>query len=197
MKQTWTVCAAALALVIGTAAQEKKDEATKPAAIKVCVADVRNVAKRSVTLAYVRDYLIRELNQSKPPKKVTDKRPIAAVALVGEAPGGGGISPRDQGCDFVLSTTIAELRDRSDFKTQREQDEDFGQAPFNGSPNEPGTIARVEYSLTRGGGPSPVVESSVSARENMPEMPTVQLLMDQIAHRVNSAVRETPRDMRE
>jgi hypothetical protein len=198
MKQTWTACALALMLVGGAAAQEKKkDEAAKPPAIKVCVADIRNVAKRSVSLSLQRDYLIRELNQGKPPKKAADQRRIAAVALVGEAPGGGGISPRDQGCDFVLYTTIAELRDKSDFKTPREQLEDLGQVPLSGNANEPGTFARVDYSLVRSGSPSPVVESSVSARENMTEMPTVQLLMDRIARRVNSAVREAPRDMRE
>lgn len=198
MKHTWTACALALTLVAGATAQEKKkDEAAKPPAIKVCVADIRNLAKRSVSLSLERDYLIRDLNQSKPPKKAPDQRPIAAVALVGEAPGGGGISPHDQGCDFVLYTTIAELRDKSDFKTERERLEDFGQPPFNGNANEPGTFARVDYSLLRGASPSPVVESSVSARENMTEMPTVQLLMDQIARRVNSAVREAPDAMRE
>ena len=55
----------------------------------------------------------------------------------------------------------------------------------------------VHFALLYGGTPSPVMQDSFSARENMPEEATVQLLMDRIAQRVNSAAREKPEVMRD
>jgi hypothetical protein len=55
----------------------------------------------------------------------------------------------------------------------------------------------VDFSLHRGGNPTPILQSSVNSQENMSEEPTVQQLMDRIAQRVGSAVREKPDVMRE
>jgi|GEM_PF-1957889 len=179
--------------------KDKKEEVAQPPPIRVCVAQIKNVARRSISLSMQRDRLIKELNHNKPTKSAADRRAIEAVAMGGETPGGVDTAPRDQRCDFVLYTTLAELRDVSDFKSQREQIEDINRPPAKetGSQHELQTIARVEFSLQRGGNPTPIVQSSVSAQENMSEEPTVQQLMDRVAQRVGSAVRERAEVMRE
>lgn len=178
----------AATLNLGAVAQEKKDD-RKAQPIRVCVAQFRNVARRSVSLGLQRDLLVKDLNRTKPSKKAADQRRIEAVAVSSEQ--------HEGDCDFILNVTIAELRDSSDFKTGRERVEDSGNARGTSSQNEPQTFARVDFALLYGGNPSPVMQDSFSARENMPEEATVQLLMDRIAQRVNSAAREKPEVMRE
>ena len=201
MKAKAILLIAVLTLSVTSPAQEKdkdkKEDTAKPAAIRVCVAQIRNIARRSVGLAQQGERLMKELNRNKASKKAFDQRRIEAVAIAGETPGGVDTLPRDQRCDFTLYVTLAELRDVSDFKTQREQIEDLGRPPATGSRLEPQTWAKVDYSLQRGGNPTPVLQSSVSAQENMTEEPTVQQLMDRIAQRIGSAVREKPEVMRE
>src|SRR4029079_2585591 len=124
---------------------------------------IRNVARRSVGLGLQRERLVKELNRNKPGKKAADQRAIEAIAIPGETPGSVDTAPRDHECDFTLYVTLAELRDVSDFKTQREQIEDIPRPPaqMTGSQHELQTIARVDFSLQRGGNPTPVLQSSV------------------------------------
>lgn len=165
--------------------------------IRVCVAEIRNAAKRSVSLAMQRERLMKELNHSKAPKKAADKRGIEAVPMSGDSPATAESAPLDRRCDYILYTTIAELRDAADFKNTREATEDKNVAPGSASQHEAQTFARVSFSLLRPGSISPVVTLEVSARENMVEEATVMQVMDRIAQRVNTAVRESPKDMRE
>src|SRR5947199_9567354 len=89
----------------GAQDRDKKDKAADSSArapIRVCVAEIRNVARRSVSLSLQRDHLIKDLNQSKPPKKAADKRTIEAIAISGDSAGTVENAPRDQRCDFIL-----------------------------------------------------------------------------------------------
>ncbi|MBI2677247.1 MAG: hypothetical protein HYX28_00540 [Candidatus Koribacter versatilis] len=173
---------------------QEKDEAPK---IRVCVAEIRNAAKRPVSLAMQRERLMKELNHSKAPKKAADKRAIEALPMSGDSPATAEGAARDRRCDYLLYTTIAELRDAADFRNTREAAEDNGLAPRSASVHEAQTFARVSFSLLRPGSLSPVMQLEISTRENMVEEPTVMQVMDRIAQRVNTAVRESPPDMRE
>jgi hypothetical protein len=192
---------ALLALVPSIQAKDKKDKQkddnSAGAPIRVCVAQIRNVARRSASLGLQRDHLIKDLNDSKPPKKANDKRRIEAIALSGDSPDSVESAARDQGCDFTLYVTIAELRDASDFKTQREKMEDVGRLPDTGSRHEAQSIARVEFSLLRGGNPTPVMENTIDGQDNMVEDALLFQLMGRIADRVNGGVREATPSMRE
>ncbi|MDP9268155.1 MAG: hypothetical protein M3P27_07480 [Acidobacteriota bacterium] len=199
MVLTVVLTLSAFSASVGAQEKDKKEESGKQPAIRVCVAQIRNLARRSVSLPLQRDHLMKELSRNKPSKKAADQRRIEAVAIAGETPGGVDTAPRDQRCDFTLYVTLAELRDVADFKTRRESIEDLTRPPaeLTGSEKELQTIARVEFALLRSGNLKPIVQSSVSAQENMPEEPTVQQLLDRVAQRVGSAVREKPEVMRE
>jgi hypothetical protein len=195
------VTAALLAVALPAQSKDKKDKKAEDNSagppIRVCVAQIRNDARRSANLGLQRDRLIKDLSESKAPKKAADKRRIEAVAIsVGSLPTGEAL-PRDERCDFTLYVTIAELRDASDFKSQREQMEDIARLPDTGSRHEAQSIARVEFSLLRRGSPTPVMENTVQGQENMVEDALLFQLMDRIAQRVNSGVREATASMRE
>jgi hypothetical protein len=187
----------ALGLMLAAAAfakdkdKDKKDDAKNLPPIRVCVAEVRNTSRRAVNVGLIRTRLLRDLNDSKPPKKASDQRRIAAIPL--ESGGGEG----DAQCDYTLYADVVELRQKDDPLWQSEKNQGIGNVPSPGSRHEEVTFGEVAFKLRSSGGSSPVVDSSVSGEETNDENGTVGLLMDRVAQRVNSVVREPMRSMRE
>lgn len=177
---------ACLALVAGAGAQEKPGEKEnrkkEEGKIQVCVEPLRNFARRTTDLERHRAALIRDLNRTKPPKKAADQRRIAAVATDLEQGGS---------CDYVLRVTVTELRTEGGFGTLEDPIEQIGRPDPLGPPDrmEPVTTATLDFSFSHAG--REVARSSVSTRQRLSEEPTVQLLLTNIAGRVNSAVRQS------
>lgn len=178
--------AACLALLVAAAAQDKpkekeKDKDKDPGTIQVCVEPLRNFAGHAMDLDEHRAALIRDLNRTKPSKKAADRRRIAAVAT--DLSTGGS-------CPYVLRVTVTDLRTEADPRTLGEQIGGLGRPGPPGPPDrmEPFTDATLDFTLSHNG--RDVVRSSVSTRERLREGPTVQLLLTNIAARVNAAVRE-------
>src|ERR1035437_8678694 len=92
-------------LSLGAFAQENR-------VIKVGVPVMRNRADRSVPGNIERDRLVAALNQEKPDKKLHIK--IQAVALDGTTPDDVGPEAKQKNCDYVVYTTLVELRSSSD-----------------------------------------------------------------------------------
>jgi hypothetical protein len=183
----FVLVAAALSFAEDKKNEKKNGEAGPP--IRVCVADVQNTSRRPVGIGLMQKRLIRSLKDSKAPKNVADKRRIDAVALEGDW--------RAQNCDYILRTDVVELRDKRDPLWQQEKNQGIGNLPPPGSRNEEVTFGEVQFTLLKAGDPSPIVDSSMSGEETYDENGTVGLLMDRVAQRVNSAVRESAEPMRE
>ncbi|HTK94047.1 MAG TPA: hypothetical protein VL382_00295 [Terriglobales bacterium] len=200
MQRTLLVCGTVLVLALVAPADDKKREqevtSTQPP-IRVCVATLRNVARRSIGVTLQRDALVRDLKQSKPPKKAADQRRIEGIALEGDSPASAGGEIGEKKCEYVVYTTVTDLRDKSDPLWRDEKQQGIGNLPPQGSRHEEVTFAQVEFSILKAGNPNPLVSSSVSGEETNSEDGTVRLMMDRIASRVNTVVREAPDPMRE
>lgn len=160
--------------------------------IRVCVAPVRNVSKRPVSLNIQRARLLRELKNAKPPKKAADQRRIQPIGTESD---GFGPEVRERECDFTLEVEIVDVRQPGDAKGVREQaDDPFARTP---SSSDMQTFAEVRFAIFKPGSLRPLVDYSLRLTERMSEDATVLQLMDRIAQRVNSAVREAPPDRRE
>ncbi len=171
--------------------KDRKDDAKNAQVIRVCVAEVQNTSRRPVNVGLMRNRLLKALKDSKAPKKSPDQRRIVAIPL--ESGGGEG----DAQCDYTLYASVVELRQKDDPLWQQERNQGIGNLPSPGSRHEEVTFGEVAFKLRSGGSFSPLVESSVSGEETNDENGTVGLLMDRVAQRVNSAVREGPEPMHE
>jgi hypothetical protein len=144
-----------------------------------------------VNVGLMRGRLLKDLKDSKPSRKSPDQRRIFAIPL--ESGGGAG----DAQCDFTVEANVIELRQKDDPLWRDERDQGIGNLPSPGSRHEEVTFGQVRFKLRSGGGFSPLLDETISSEETTDENGTVSRLMDRVAQRVNSAVRETPGAMRE
>lgn len=178
---------AVVALGALAAAQETSQESPK---IRVCVMPLENRATRSVSSQVVIERLVVDLNRAKPGKKDRDRRLIQAIAVQSES----GSEVRDRDCDFVVRTTLLELREPGDMNRPLPGSATVGPDSMS---REPGGFQRMDiarratlaFDVQRPTG-TKLVSSSVSDQQNMTAEALVGLLMDRVAARTNSAVRE-------
>ena len=186
----------ALGVALATAAFPKdkdkdKKDAENQGQIRVCVAEVQNTSRRPVNVGLMRNTLLNDLNGAKPPKKAQDQRRIIAIPL--ESGGGQG----DAQCDFTLRADVIELRQKDDPLWRDERNQGIGTLPSPGSRHEEVTFGQVRFKLRNGGGFEPIIDETISSEETADENGTVSRLMDRVAQRINSAVREAPGAWRE
>lgn len=180
-----TVCmVVCLAVLSGIAAAQTASAGAK---IRVCVAPLENDSTRPVSEKMQMNRLVADLNQAKPGKHDADRRPIAAVAL--------DQAERDT-CDFTVRTRLVELREPGDPQSHVPGSISIGKDPLGGEPgvgirNDIARHAIVQFDIERGG--DTLVSSSASEQENMTADALVNLLMDRVAARTNSAVRQSKR----
>lgn len=169
------------------AAQQPTDDSQK---IRVCVMPLENRATRSVSSQVVINRLVADLNKAKPGKKDRDRRLIDAVAIQSAS----GTEVRDQECQFFVRTTLLELREPGDLNTPIPGSVSIGTNPMSREPGPPfrNDLARratLAFDVQRPTG-TKLVSSSVSDQQNMTGEGLVGLLMDRVAARTNSAVRD-------
>jgi hypothetical protein len=80
--------------------------------VRVGVATMKNAAGLSVPGNLERDRLVTALNQQKPDKKLHIK--VQGVPLDGITPDDVGAEAKDKKCDYVVYTTLVELRSSTD-----------------------------------------------------------------------------------
>jgi hypothetical protein len=80
--------------------------------VRVGVATMKNAAGLSVPGNLERDRLVAALNQQKPDKKLHIK--VQGVPLDGITPDDVGAEAKDKKCDYVVYTTLVELRSSTD-----------------------------------------------------------------------------------
>ena len=162
--------------------------------IRVGVAVMRNNANRSVPGELERDRLVKALNDEKPDKKLHLK--VQGVALEGTNPQDAASQGDENKCDYIVYTTLVELRNQGDpvqhrpgtFETNpnsQRRPQDPETAALN-----PEYRATVEYKLYRTGDRTPISGAPFSTQAELSEIDAVSQLMDRVANRVVTEVKK-------
>ena len=165
--------------------------------VRVGVATMKNAAGLSVPGTLERDHLVTALNQLKPDKKLHIK--VQGVPLDGMTPDDVGREVQDKKCDYVVYTTLVELRSSTDPAMPRPGTiETNPNGVWNQRNNpraqamDPEYRATVEYKLYRAGDDAAISGAPFSTQEAMPEVAVVSQVMDRIATRVFADVKKGP-----
>ncbi|HET8923800.1 MAG TPA: hypothetical protein VFN26_12495 [Candidatus Acidoferrum sp.] len=159
--------------------------------IRVGVPVMKNNAGRSVPGNLERDRLVKALNGEKPDKKLHMK--VQGVALDGTNPEEAVSQGAEKKCDYIVYTTLIELRTQGDRVQRRpgtiEINPKRTESPETAAMN-PEYRATVEYKLYRTGDQSAISGAPFSTQEAMPEIEVVSQVMDRIANRVFDEVKK-------
>jgi hypothetical protein len=160
--------------------------------VRVGVATMKNAANLSVPGTLERDRLVAALNQLKPDKKQHIK--VQGVPLDGITPDEVGAEAKDKKCDYVVYTTLVELRGATDPVTPRPGTIETNPNGVWNNPHgqavDPEYRATVEYKLYRAGDNAAIAGAPFSTQEAMPEAAVVSQIMDRIATRVFADVKK-------
>jgi hypothetical protein len=175
-------------LSLGALAQENH-------VVRVGVAVMKNAASRSVSGSLERDRLVSDLNQMKPDKKTHIA--VQGVALDGTSADEVADEAKQKKCDYVVYTSLLELRMSSDpMSMQRtpgtiQTNPNIGAGMPGSSPNSLNQTyqATVEYKLYRADGTA-VSGAPFSIQQGMSEEVVVSQLMDRIASKVFGDIRK-------
>ncbi len=139
-----------------------------------------------------RDHLVTALDQEKPDKKLHLK--IQAVPLEGTTPSDVEAEAKQKNCDYVVYTTLVEIRVFANSPTSRPgTTQDHQGGVFVKMPNNPQVReyqANMEYKLYRTGDPKAISDGPVSNREMTQPSEVVARAMAQVANRVYLEVKK-------
>ncbi|HVM96264.1 MAG TPA: hypothetical protein VMT89_07735 [Candidatus Acidoferrales bacterium] len=162
--------------------------------VQVCVPAPRNVSTRSVPGNLERDRLVSDLNQQKPDKKTHVM--VRGVPVDGTSADEIGDQIKQKKCDYVVYTTITEVRLSSDpvgmprpGTIQTNPNIGVGMPGSSPSSQNQSYQATVEYKLTRVDGAA-VSGAPFSSSQGVTEDAAVSQVMDRIASRVASDVKK-------
>jgi hypothetical protein len=161
--------------------------------IRVGVAVMKNNASRSVPGELERDRLVKALNDEKPDKKLHLR--VQGMALDGMNPEDVASQGDQNKCDYIVYTTLTELRTQGDPAQRRPGT--FETNPNAQRPQTPDTAAlnpeyraTMEYRLYRTGDRTPISGAPFSTQGELSEIDVVSQLMDRIANRVFADVKK-------
>jgi len=179
--------------------------------IRVGVPAMKDQSGRNVSGDMERDRLVATLNHQKPDKK--QHLAVQGVPLDGLTAEEVGAEAKEKQCDYVVYTTLTELRAATD-SMQRTTPGTMQTGPPGTIQSNPGGVwnnpgvprgqalgqqysATVEYKLYRTGDVEAVASAPVTNLQAMPEEAVVSQVMDRIAVRVFSEIKKAPAPTRE
>ena len=169
--------------------------------MRVCVALMQNEAGRSVPANVERDRLVKSLNQLKTDKKTHVK--IVGVPLDGATPNEIGEEAQQKKCQYVVFTTLTELRRADDPYQHRAgtvESNPNGQWSSRDPDNQrvdPEFRVTVEYKLVSVRSNNVVAGAPYSTQLAMNEIDAVSQVMDRVANAVFGEVKKGAAPMRE
>jgi hypothetical protein len=162
--------------------------------VRVGVATMENQAGRSVPPDVERDRLVRAINQLKPDKKTHLK--LEAVPLDGSSGNELADQAAQKNCDYVVYTTLTELRQSGDpYQHRPGTIETNPNGVWNnrtpeGQAMDPEYRATVEYKLYNVKAHSTIAGAPYSNQGSGNEVDTVSQIMDRIANSVFSEIKK-------
>jgi len=163
--------------------------------IRVGVPVMKDDASRAAPDARPRDRLVKALNDEKPDKKLHLR--VQGVALEGTNPAEVVSQGVAKNCDYVVYTTLIELRNQGDPVERRPGTIEINPSAKPGAQDAESTAmnpeyeATVEYKLYRTGDPSAISGAPLSTRKAMSEIDAVYEVIDLIANKVFSDAKRT------
>jgi hypothetical protein len=153
--------------------------------IRVGVAVMKNNSNRGYSGQQARDRLVRAFNDEKADKKAHLK--VQGVALEGTQSGEVYSQAVAKNCDYIVHTTLTDLRTQDDLAERRPSPIDINPGGKRGA-QDPGSArmnpeyaATVEYTLYRTGDPSEIAGAPLSAERAMTEDDAVSQAIGRIA----------------
>lgn len=162
--------------------------------VRVGVPVMKNNAGRSVPANQERDRLVKALNDEKADKKLHLK--VQGVALEGMSSQDVASEAEAKNCDYIVYTTLLELRTQGDAPDRRPGTININPNPQRGNQEpesaamNPEFQATVEYKLYRTGDPVALSGAPFSAQDALPDSEVVGQVMDRIANRVFDEVKK-------
>lgn len=164
--------------------------------IRVGVAIMKSGASRSVSGELERDRLVKALNDEKPDKTLHVK--VQGVPLDGTDPRDVASQADEKKCDYIVYTTLVQLRTQGDPAERRPGTIDINpnsqrgtQGPEQAAMN-PEFDATVEYRLYQTGDQRAFSGAPFSAHDALADTEVVGQVMDRIANRVFDEVKKRP-----
>jgi hypothetical protein len=170
-------------------------------AIRVGVAVMQNNAGRSVPGNVERDRLVKAINQIKPNKKTNVK--VQAIPLNGMTGDDVGEEAAQQKCQYVVYTTLTELRTQQDpyqhtpGTIETSPNSQWSSKSGEAQAMDPEYRATVDYKLVKLGSDGVVSGAPFSTQQNGSEIDTVSQIMNRIALQVVDQVNKRVSPMRE
>jgi hypothetical protein len=188
--------------LVSTTLHAQQDDKAQSNVVRVGVPIMENTSTRTINRKQQRDWLVRGFQPEKKKKKKgaqSDAIQIEAVALDSDSPGDAIREAREKNCDYILYTTLVELREPGDPRPPNQPNTaSVGRDPlsvYNSDPttmHDPVHYAQVDYRLERVGGSSEaLLASSVSGQEHSDENGTVERLLFLIVNSVKSDLRDS------
>ena len=153
--------------------------------IRVGVAVMKNNSARGYSGQQARDRLVKAFNDEKADKKAHLK--LQGVALEGMQSGEVYSQAAAKNCDYIVHTTLTDLRTQDDLAERRPSPIDINPGGKRGT-QDPGSArmnpeyaATVEYTLYRTGDPSEIAGAPLSTERAMTEDDAVLQAISRIA----------------
>ncbi len=164
--------------------------------IQLCVAVLENRSHHSVSPEWQQKELIRALERTNKKKEVT-KGTAARIAIVAlESSSGPDPKVQKEGCGFVLYTQLVDVRSLGTPRVGTMPPGAVGTGVTVGKVDQPPDMRRllhdatVNYRIVRGGDPESLASGIVTEKDTVTEDALVSRLMDQIANRAASELRD-------
>ena len=189
------ICSASFGAAQGSLAEGSPKSDKNPPVIKVGVAVLKNTSTRSAPLNFERDRLVHDINHIKKPKHSNNNIKIQAVPLDSSSVEAANSQARTLDCDYVVFTNLTELRESGDVAPVPHPGEiRVGRDPVASDPSvaerhQTQRYAVMDFQLFGTGDPKPLVDTSVSDHEPTTEDGIVSMLLDRVASRVVSELR--------
>jgi hypothetical protein len=161
--------------------------------IRVGVPVMKNNSSRTVPITQARDRLVRSLNDEKPDKKLHVR--VQGVALDGTSPDEVVSQGTAKNCDYVVYTTLIELRTQGD-PVQRPSTIEITPGAKRGARDpeseamNPEYQATVEYKFYRTGDRAAISGAPFWNEKAISEIDAVSQVMDRIANSVFADVKK-------
>ena len=165
----------------------------RPEPIRLCVSTLENTSREAIDPTWQRNQLIKAFERNNKGKDVT-KGKVARIETVQlESDSETDPAVRENNCQFILHTNVVEVINSgsSDVSGSRPRSVEVGRGPDDPRPDASAeNRATIRYRIMRAGEIQQWASDVVTAHDPLPDVMLVSHLMDQVANRVASQLRE-------
>ena len=166
---------------------------SRPEPIRLCVSTLQNSSRDVIDATWQRNQLIKAFERNNKGKDVTKGKVARIETVLLESNSETDPAVRENNCQFILHINIIEVINSgtSDISTSRPRSVEVGSARDTPGANaSDDNRATIKYRIMRAGELEEWASDVVTAHDQLPDVMLLSHLMDQIANRVASELRE-------